>query len=57
LIESAAVLHDLVDVERMDGLITWAGVGAGLGIHLNSDEMDAFFDAISPCQSSTMRSG
>ena len=42
-IESAAVLYDLVDVERMDGLVTWAGTGAGLGIHLNHDEMDGFF--------------
>jgi DNA-binding LacI/PurR family transcriptional regulator len=47
-IESAAVLYDLVDVERMDGLITWAGSGAGLGIHLNNDEMDAFFQRYHP---------
>lgn len=47
-IESAAVLYDLIDVERMDGLITWAGSGAGLAIHLDDDEMNAFFQRYHP---------
>ncbi len=41
-VESAAVLYDLANVDNLDGLVTWAGVGAGLGIHLNQEEMEAF---------------
>lgn len=38
------VLYDLLDVERFDGLITWAGAGAGLGEDATPDEMREFFD-------------
>ncbi len=40
----AAILYDLVDVERLDGLVTWAGSGAGLGMHVNAEEMNQFLD-------------
>ncbi|MBN1580215.1 MAG: substrate-binding domain-containing protein [Anaerolineae bacterium] len=36
-------LYGLASVERLDGLVTWAGSGAGLGTHFDQDEMDAFF--------------
>ncbi|MBN1584060.1 MAG: substrate-binding domain-containing protein [Anaerolineae bacterium] len=42
-IESASVLYDLASAQRLDGIVTWAGSGAGMGIHLDQDEMDAFF--------------
>lgn len=47
-VESAALLYDLVTPETVDGLVTWAGSGAGLGIHLNEAEMDDFFARYRP---------
>src|SRR5262249_299860 len=47
-IEVNVVLYDLFHVKRMDGLITWAGAGAGLGGLLNHDEMDALFHHFHP---------
>ena len=40
----AAILYDLVEVEHLDGLVTWAGSGVGLGMHLDETEMEQFFD-------------
>ena len=37
------VLYDLVDVARLNGLITWAGAGVGMGQLASSEEMQAFF--------------
>ena len=38
----AAFFYDLADVERLDGVITWAGSGVGLGMHLDDNEMERF---------------
>ncbi len=40
----STILYDLADVERLDGLVTWAGSGAGLGMHVNAEEMYQFLE-------------
>jgi diguanylate cyclase (GGDEF)-like protein/PAS domain S-box-containing protein len=41
-------LYDLVDVKRLDGLITWAGEGVALGQLASREEMQAFFARYAP---------
>jgi PAS domain-containing protein len=40
----AALLYDLANVERLDGLVTWAGSGVGLGMHVGTEEMAQFLE-------------
>ncbi len=40
----AVILYELVDVERLDGLVTWAGRGVNIGMYLDTREMDQFID-------------
>ena len=37
-----SLLYDLAGADRLDGLITWAGSGVGLGVRLTETEMDQF---------------
>jgi PAS domain S-box-containing protein len=38
----AAAFYDIIDVNDLDGIVTWAGGGAGLGEHLSEQEMAQF---------------
>lgn len=42
------ILYELMDVTRLDGVITWAGVGAALGQYATEEEMDRFFKKFQP---------
>jgi diguanylate cyclase (GGDEF)-like protein/PAS domain S-box-containing protein len=41
-------LYKLVDKERYDGVVTWAGTGVALGQSATEEEMTAFFQDLAP---------